>query len=214
MATVNITADQNEVDHITISDAAAEVGNHLFAFFTDGEPAFNIASQGLSGAAVDEVTVVEDTSYAFDITAEQAQLLNGAVSTYKHYLIADGTKALKNEGSVTVTPLEGTELTTLNPWVNGDRIIKSAAAALVLTAEHDILQLNPAGATYCTLPDARKMPGKRFIIVMTGAGSISVKKPDNSELIAMDHTYDSCEIRAIGLVDGNDWLITSRYIQA
>lgn len=213
MATVNITADMNEAETVTIADAAAAAGSHLFQFFTDGKNVFNIATQDLSGDAVDAVTVNDDTSYEFDISAAQAQLLNGVASTYKQYLLDGvGGKTLLNEGSVTVTALTGSTDEPLAPYINGDRITKTSGP-LTLTAEHDIIFGTPAAAVVYTLPDARKIPGKRYEIKMNGAGSISVQTPDTNVLIALETTGDSCMIRAKDELDADNWEVFFPYIQ-
>lgn len=213
MATVNITADMNADEVVTIADATAEAGIHLFQFFTDGKNMFNIASQSISGATAEEVAVTVDTDYEFTISAEQAQLLDGAASTYEHYLLDGvGGKTLKNEGSVTVTPLTGSSLPTIEPFLNGDRIL-STNAALELTKEHDIIIGAPASAVVYTLQDAQKMIGKRYDIYMAGAGSITVKTPDAATLITLGTAGDCCHLIAIGNGDADDWHVFYPYIQ-
>lgn len=213
MATVNITADMNADEVVTIADATAEAGIHLFQFFTDDKNMFNIASQAISGAAAEEVVVTVDTNYVFTISAEQAQLLNGAASTYEHYLLdGNGGKVLKNEGSVTVTPLSGTSLPVLEPFLNGDRVL-STSAALILTREHDIIIGTPAAAVQYTLQDAQKMIGKRYDIYLAGVGSITVKTPDTAELVTLATAGDCCHLIAIGNGDADDWHVFYPYIQ-
>lgn len=213
MATVNITADMNADEVVTIADATAEAGIHLFQFFTDGKNMFNIASQSLSGAAADEVTVTPDTEYEFTISAEQAQLLDGAASTYQHYLLdGEGGKTLKNEGSVTVTPLSGTTLPVLEPFLNGDRIW-TGTSGLTLDEEHDIIVGSPLAAIVYTLPAANKLIGKKYYIhCAVGGASIAVKTPDTSTLITLAAAGDSCLIIAIG-ADEDDWRVFCPYIQ-
>ena len=213
MATVNIAADMNEAETVTIADAGAAAGSHLFQFFTDGKNVFNIATQDLSGAAVDDVTVNVGTSYVFDISAAQAQLLNGVASTYKQYLLDGvGGKTLLNEGSVTVTALIGSTDEPLAPYINGNNITKTSGP-LTLTAEHDIIFGTPATAVVYTLPDARKIPGKRFEIKMNGAGSIGVKTPDGATLITLATAGDNCMIRAKDEIDADNWEVFFQYIQ-
>lgn len=214
MATVNITADMNADEVVTFADATAEAGIHLFQFFTDDKNMFNIASQEISGAAAEEVAVTVDTDYKFTITAEQAQLLDGAASTYKHYLLDGvGGKTLKNEGSVTVTPLTGSSLPILEPFLNGDRV-HTTTGALELTAEHDIVVGTPATAVVYTLPSAAKSVGKRYDIYMAGAGSITIKTPDDTTLITLASAGDCCQVIAIGAGDDDDdWHIFYPYIQ-
>lgn len=204
MATVNITCDQNQDEAVVIADANAEAGNHLFKFFTDGINVFNIASQPLSGDAVDAVTVTEDTSYGFTITAEQALLLNGSSSTYKHYLIEEGNATLKNEGSVTVTPLTGSDITTLKPFINGNNIVRSAVGRELSVAD-DIVLFTNADAVVCQLPNAQDMPGKIFKIKAAGAGDVTIKVDNGDTLITLETTQESCELVAVGLEDEQDW---------
>jgi len=214
MATVNITADMNADEVVTIADATAEAGIHLFQFFTDDKNMFNIASQAISGAAAEEVVVTVDTNYVFTISAEQAQLLNGAASTYEHYLLdGNGGKVLKNEGSVTVTPLSGTSLPVLEPFLNGDRVL-STSAGLELTREHDIIIGSPAMATVYTLPSAAKYIGKKYEIYFAGVGSIAIKTPDDTILITLATAGDCCKVIAIGAGDdADDWHVFYPYIR-
>jgi len=219
MATVNITADMNAAEEVTIADAAAAAGSILIQFFTDGKNVFNIASQDLSGDAVDAITVNDDTSYVFDITAEQAQLMDGTASTYKQYLLdGSGGKTLLNEGSVTVTPLTGGALATLVPFINGDRITETAGTttALTLKAENDTVYCSPNNLveTVITLPDADTMPGKKYEIKLLSAtgGSVAINTPDASEILALATAGDNCIIRSRG-TDADDWQIFSQYIQ-
>lgn len=213
MATVNITADMNADEVVTIPDATAEVGIHLFQFFTDDKNMFNIASQAISGAAAEEVVVTEDTDYEFTISAEQAQLLDGAASTYKHYLLDGvGGKTLKNEGSVTVTPLAGTPLPVLEPFLNGNRVW-TGTAGLTLDGSYDIIVGTPLAPIEYVLESAEKLVGKRFDILMGGgAGTITVKTPDDSTLIVLEAAGDCCQIIAIG-ADADDWQVFYPYIQ-
>lgn len=217
MATVNITADMNEAETVTIADAAAAAGSHLFQFFTDGKNVFNIATQDLSGDAVDAVTVNDDTSYEFDISAAQAQLLDGVASTYKHYLLdGEGGKTLMNEGSVTVTPLTGGALTTLVPFINGDNVKTIGGTEATLLESDDIVYLNPTVGTtlVVTLPDATTMPTKKYELYLIGAGDASVIVPEGLlELIALETAGDACFIRAKGDDDADDWKVFFRYIQ-
>src|SRR5574338_797079 len=164
MAIVNINADMNQDTAVNIDDAGAIAGTHLFQFFTDEKNVFNIASQSISGDSVDAVTVTPDTSYEFTITAEQAKLLNGSASTYKHYLLdGQGGRELKNEGTVTVTDLSPETIATLTPFYNGDRLTTLAANASAFSAkaDNDTIYANPSNLvqTFITLPDADTMPG-------------------------------------------------------
>jgi len=219
MATVNIAADMNETEEITIADAAAAAGSFLIQFFTDGKNVFNIASQDLSGAAVDDITVNANTSYVFDITAEQAQLLDGVASTYKQYsLDGSGGKTLLNEGSVTVTPLTGGALAELTPYMNGDRITTTGGTQTeIFLAESDdtvYINANTGVAVEVWLPEANKMPGKIFDIKLIGAGTASILIPDDeTELIALDTAGDCCMIKSKG-VDEDDWQVFYPFIQA
>ena len=219
MATVNIAADMNEAETVTIADAGAAAGSHLFQFFTDGKNVFNIATQDLSGAAVDEVTVNVNTSYVFIISAAQAQLLNGVASTYKQYLLdGEGGKTLKNEGSVTVTPLTGGALAELSPFINGDRITNLGGAVAAYTAlnSDDVIYCSPANLveTVITLPPANKVPGKRFKIKLAtvSGGTVSIITDDATELIALATFGDNCEVISRGL-DADDWQLFAQFVQ-
>ena len=208
MATVNITCDQNQDEAVVIADANAETGNHLFKFFTDGVNVFNIASQPLSGDAVDAVTVIEDTSYGFTITAEQALLLNGSASSYKHYLTDKGSYELKNEGTVTVTPLTGTVITPLKPFVNGDNTIRSVVVNRALKPDDDVIYAS--GVTRVvelTLMEAGIMVGKRYEIKsidrILNTNGVDIILPGAGTLIHLD-AGESCQVKAMG-PDDDDW---------
>lgn len=210
MATVNISCDQNEDKSVTITDANAETGNHLFQFFTDGINVFNIASKSLSGDAVDAVTVTEDTSYGFTITAAQALLLNGSASNYKHYIIDGGNATLKNDGTVTVTPLSGSELASLKPYINGNNVIRTAVTRTLTVNDDTVIFENDSEGPDCNLPKAFEMPGKFFKIKNTGTADVKIKNYGNSTIHTLT-TGKSCGIIAVGNKlfpsNPNDWEI-------
>lgn len=208
MATVNITADMNQEEAVLIADGTAEAGTHLFQFFNDGKNVFNIATQDISLDAVDAVTVIDDTSYGFNISAEQAQLLDGAVCSYKHYLLSnEGAKTLKNEGSVTVTGLTGVTPVLLEPFVNGDNFKTVNGTEYYIQANDDTLYLNPTVGVVMDvyLPLATIMPGKRFELKLIGAGDADIQVAETThQIILLDTTGETCLIRSAG-ADEDDW---------
>lgn len=206
MAKVDITADMNEDVAVTIADATAAAGNHLFQFFTDGKNVFNIASQELSGDSVDAVTVNVGVSYEFVIPEELALLLDGTLNTYKHFSVpGDALPTQLNYGDITVTPITGSTEIILASWANLDRVVTASNSA-TLKADEDIIFGNPPNlaSIILTLPDADTMIGKRFEVKNIGQGAVRINTPDGTQLIYLDTTGDNCLVRAKGN-DSEDW---------
>ena len=205
----NFTIDQNADTVINVPAAGAAAGQMIMVkFFDTAINIFNIATSELGGTSGD-IVINDGVDYEFTVTDEQAlKAVPTNTITYELYLLSAFGSAgtLINSGTITVTPLTGADVLTLIPWSNSDRILRQAGA-LTFTSDHDNVILTPATAVECILPDARKMPGKRFRVKMIGAGSALIKTPDDATLINMDTTGDSCLILAVGTSDADDWVV-------
>ena len=157
MSTINITANQNSDTAVTLTDAAAGGTKHLIQFFTDGKNVFNLGNGAM--VPVDQITITPGVKYEFTITKEQALLLDGAVSSYKHFLADEEPAVLQNEGTITVTVASGGALPTTVSFVNGDRRA-TKTADYTLTKDDDVIYANPAVSTeiVLTLPNETTMP--------------------------------------------------------
>lgn len=206
MSKVDIAADMNQDVLVTIADATAEVGNHLFQFFSDDKNVFNIASLGLSGALSDEIAVDPAADYEFTIKKELSQKLIGATNTYKHFLVDEkGSSVQKNYGDITVTVLTGDPSPIAVSFYNGDRK-QTVSTNYQIKADSDTIYAAPPNVVevVLTLPDANTMPGKRFEIKNIGQGTVRINTPHGDQLINLDLTGDSVHIKANG-TDENDW---------
>ena len=202
MSVINITADQNQDLVKTLSDAAAAAGDHLIQFFTDDKNVFNIASDSMGGNS--ELTVNVGVSYVFTIKKEQALLLNGAASSYKHFRMVNGVPTLQNDGTVTVTPLSGTQLPEQVAYQNGNNeVLITGGTAYAATEKNDIIFVNVAAPFTLALPDPETMPGKK-IIVLNMAVANNVDITDIITLVTLT-PGESVQVYASELL--NEWKV-------
>lgn len=92
-------------------------------------------------------------------------------------------------------------------WVNGDarRILTSSGS---IKADDDYILGSPANLVehIYDLPDADTMAGKLIKVKNRGQGTISVVKPNATEIVELTNIITYAEILALGS-DANDWLL-------
>ena len=157
-----------------------------------------------------EMSIVEDTSVTVHLTTEDTGRLSVLGSTLSLQRLGDKENELLFDGAITVTagtppsigPAVPVELVS-NSW---DDVTTNQN--IDLGAKHNLIFMNPNVAIELNarLLSAISLKTKRHIIKNVGQGTVSVRKPDNTEFINLDPT-EKVVVYARGLTNENDWQI-------
>lgn len=156
-----------------------------------------------------EITIIEDTSAEVHLTADDTGRLSALGSNLKLVRLGEKSNEKLFGGTITVTeaakPSE--ELADTVEHIVNDWGETTTTQNIDLDAKHNLVFLNPANAfeRNAQLLSAITLKTKRYIIKNVGQGTVSVRKPDTTELINLDPT-EKVVVYARGLTE-NDWQV-------
>ncbi|QQS35773.1 MAG: hypothetical protein IPM56_16250 [Ignavibacteriales bacterium] len=208
MSVININADQNQAIVVTINDATAATGeNILVQFFADDINVFNKAVSTLGGKQ-NELTINNGVSYVFTLSAADALRLNGANSnTYKMFKLSnsvDTAPVLKNNGDITVEPLEGSEPIVEKTFSQKRKYRHVLAHLDQLLPDDEVIVIHPpdghSGPFVFALLDPALHPGKEIMVLNAiDLGEITVTLSNSATQLAAGEA-------ALLFDDGNEWI--------
>ena len=157
-----------------------------------------------------EMSIVEDTSVTVHLTTEDTGRLSVLGSTLSLQRLGNKENELLFDGAITVTAGTPPSFESAGPveLVSNSWDDVTTNQNIDLGGKHNLIFLNPANMMELNarLSSAISLKTKRFIIKNVGQGTVSVRKPDNTEFINLDPT-EKVIVYARGLTHENDWQI-------